>query len=211
MSKKYILAAILIAASVIGGYGCMKSEWEIGEYRDKNAGALEYMEQRYGEKFEYIGLKRSAFYAPNSRSIFVSCESFPGKEILVSIVKDGKEEKYYDNYMEYYFAGQVSDFIVNIAKNYFDDITFRVSISASRSNSAITPKTTFEEYIFAEYYFVRGFMEIGESIEETIHEFANELVRLGIQFSISINIPSTDEGYNIRHFNEDEDIYFRRK
>jgi len=212
--KKYILAAMLVAASVIGGYGCMQLKWENNENRNMStAGALEYMEQRYGEKFEYIK-SHGLHYTPNSRKIFVSCESFPGKEILVSIVKDGKEIKYYDNYMEYYFAEQVNDFIVDIAKGYFDDITFRVSISASRSNSAITPKTAFEEYIFAEYYFVRGFMEIGESgesIEETIHEFANELVRLGIQFSISMSIPSTDEGYNIRHFNEDEEIYFRRK
>ena len=190
----------------------MQLKWEKSEYHDKNAGALEYMEQRYGEKFEYVGLKRSAFYDPNSRSIFVSCESLPGKEILVEIIKDGKEEKYYDNYMEYYFENQVNDFIIDLAKNYFYDATFKSSITAVALNSSIDMTTTFAEYICSKYYFVRGHLDvIGESNEETVRKFADELVTRGIQFSISVNIPSINEGYNIRYFDEDDEIYIRRR
>jgi len=209
MSKKYILAAILIAASVIGGYSCMKSEGE--NQNMSNKGALEYMEQRYGEKFEFIK-SHGLHYSTNSRRIFVSCESFPGEEILVNIVKDGKELKYYDNYMKYYFEEQVSDFIVNTAKNYFDDVTFKLNISATTLHSSINLTTTFDEYIRSKYYFVNGHLEvIGESNEKTVSEFVTELVKLGIQFSVSINIPSVNEGYNTRHFDEDEEIYFRKR
>ena len=207
MLKKYILAAILIAASVIGGYGCMEKK---REYRDINEGALEYMEQRYGETFKFVGA-HGLFYSKNSRSIMVSCASFPGKEIRVDIIKDGKNEKYRDNYMRYYFADQVNEFILNIAKEYFDDVTFRISIFASTIDSSIDFETTFEEYIHNKYS-VYGHMEIGESNEDTIREFADELVRRGIKFTIGINIPSTGEGYDIQYLNDFDEIdFYRRK
>jgi len=210
-SKKYILAAILIAASVIGGYGCMKSEWENSENRNMStAGALEYMEQRYGEKFEFIQA-HGLHYSKNSRKIFVSCESFPGKKINVEIIKDGKEIKYRDNYMEYYFEDQVNEFIVEIAKGYFDDVTFRISISASIMDSSINLETPFDEYIHSKYCTIGGNIHVSELEDETVREFANELVRRGIHFSLTVRIPETKEWYEIWYFKNSTELEFYRR
>ncbi|MCL2815243.1 MAG: hypothetical protein FWD23_11645, partial [Oscillospiraceae bacterium] len=59
------------------------------EYRDANEGALTYMEEKYGEKFEYIK-SHGWLMSTKSRGILVSCETYPGKEIYISIVKEGK-------------------------------------------------------------------------------------------------------------------------
>ncbi|MCL2158150.1 MAG: hypothetical protein FWH48_01950 [Oscillospiraceae bacterium] len=212
MLKKHMLAAMLAAVLLMGGYGCMEMKKNSGysEYRDVNDGALEYMEQRYGEKFTYIKAHGS-FMSYTDRGIMVSCESFPGKEIYVSIVKDGDEEKYYDNYMEYYFAGQVEDYIVDIAKNYFDDVSFEMSISTFRASSKLNLMTTFEEYMDSRNYFVSGHMDVGETTEETMHEFAAELVRRKMYFSIGIDIPSINEAYSIYYYNENDEIEFYRR
>ena len=114
--------------------------------------------------------------------------------------------------MEYYFAGQVEDYIVGIAKNYFDDISFKVKISSIPIDPAIDLTTTFEEYFFRERYFVFGSMEINETTEENMREFAAELMRRNIHFSIGINIPSINEGYSVDYFREDINYdFYRRK
>ena len=211
MPKRYMLAAAVTAALLtllMGGYGCM------GKFDFKynvNEDVLAYLEQRYGEKFTYVKSTGPGM-SLTGRAILVSCESFPGEEIYVSITREGEEEVYRDNYMDYYFAGQVSEMIAGIAKDYFDDVSFKVTISDIQSSSAMDLTTTFEEYFTRENYFVRGNMDVGAASEETMREFAAELLRRGIQFSIGIDVPSVNEGYSIRYYNEeDEEIYFRRR
>ena len=219
MVKKHIMAAMLAAILTMGGYGCMEAEKNSGysEYRDVNDGALEYMEQRYGEKFTYVR-SHGSFMSYTDRGIMVSCESLPGKEIYVSISKKDGEERYYDNYMEYYFARQVEDYIVGVAKNYFDDVSFEVSFSAVPIDPAIDLTTTFEEYILNRRSAISGHMdindsseEIGESSEEIVREFLEELKELGVHFAFGINILSTKTGYITRYFRDSEDIYIRRR
>ena len=206
MLKKYILAAILIAALTIGGYGCM-SETK-GEYRPF-AGALDYMEKKYGEKFTYLDT-HGAFMFANSDKITVSCESLPGREIYVSVQRKNGKETYADSYMAHYFAGQVEDFVIDIAKDYFDVISFKESMPSSGLAFEMDLTTTFEEYFYREEFFIDGGMKIGESDEETVRRFAEEFARCNIQFSIDIKIPSTNEMYYIRRYDDDEEIYFRK-
>jgi len=211
----YILAAVLLAALATLVCGCVEKRDSLREYNERNNGALAYMKQKYREKFEYVrdSPGGGAAFIPNKgRKILVSCESLPGKEICVHIQPRGKKEIYYDNYMRYHFEDQVNEFVIDIAKSYFDEVTFKESISETQIDSSIDLRTKFEEYILSEYYFVRGSMEVGGANEETIREFAEELVGRGIQFSIGINIPSADEGYSIRYFHEDKIIdFYRRK
>ena len=203
----YILAALLAAVLATLVCGCVEKYG----YRDINEGALEHMEKKYREKFEFVR-SHGLFYSKNSRSIMVSCESFPGEVIRVDIIQKGKREIYYDNYMRYHFAEQVNEYITDIAKNYFDEVTFAISISAITIDPEIDLRTTFEEYLFERNYSVYGSMKVGETNEDTMREFAEELVRRGIQFTIGINIPPTDEGYDIRYRHDFKEIdFYRRK
>ncbi|MCL2159435.1 MAG: hypothetical protein FWH48_08510 [Oscillospiraceae bacterium] len=208
MLKKYILAAILIAALTIGGYGCMDETK--GEYRPF-AGALDYMEQKYGEKFTYIET-HGAFMFADSKKITVSCESFPGEAIYVSVQRKNGKETYADSYMAHYFAGQVEEFVIDIAKDYFDVISFKESMPSGGLAFEMDLTTTFEEYFYREEYFIDGVMEIGESDEETMRKFAEEFVSRNIHFSFDINIPSINERYCIDYFRDytEYDFYRRR-
>jgi hypothetical protein len=75
--KKTIMAIISILM-MIGGCGCMG-------FGDINRGALAYMEQKYGEKFEYLKPTGSMMPVKDTRKILVSGESLPGKEIVMVI------------------------------------------------------------------------------------------------------------------------------
>ena len=175
---------------------------------DTNKRALEYMEKKYGEKFEYIK-PGGGGYLTNVRTILVSCESLPGKEIVLVILKDGKGERYKDNYKDNYFAGQVEDFVVNIAKKYFDDVTFEVSISRLSTYPEDDPMPTFEDYISNKY--ISGSMDINDTSEETMREFFDELMTMGLYFSIDIDIPSTGAGYYSAYYDDNTEYRFYRR
>jgi hypothetical protein len=199
--KKAALAIISIL--MIGWCGCMG-------FGDINRGALAYMERKYGEKFEYLKPTGSMMPVNDTRKILVSCESLPGKEIVLVVINDEKGERYKDNYKDHYFEGQVRDFIIDIAKNYFDDVTFRVSISQLSTYPQDDPLTMFEDYM-NEGYTIDGHMDIKETSEETVRKFVEELMRLGLYFSLGIDIPSIDAGYSADHFHNDTEYDFYRR
>ena len=208
MQKKHILALILIAASMIGICGCMGKKYFQISIKES---ALEYMEQKYGEEFTYIDtLYSGSNFDIRLKGITVSCDTFPDKEIFVSIRQGDKVLEYGDNYMDYYFAPQVEDYILGIAKNYFEDIVFELKILDSHATNVLDLTSTFEEYISRERYLVWGFMEIGASDEKTMRKFATDLVKFGFRFSIDIDIFFINERYNITYFNYDDEINFRR-
>ena|GEM_PF-3090233 len=209
MPKKHILAvAVLLAALMIGICGCAGRRYSLAALKE---GGLGYMEQKYGEEFTYI----EACYSGSNFSIRitgikVSCESLPDKEIYVAIMQE-ENLKYRDNYMDYYFAPQTEDYIVGIAKNYFDDIDFSLRISQSQATGAMDLTTTFEKYISSEYFYVDGKMEIGASDEKTIRKFADDLLGRGFHFSLTIDIPSLYEKYDATYYRYNDEFSFDRR
>ncbi|MCL1794234.1 MAG: hypothetical protein FWG34_10215 [Oscillospiraceae bacterium] len=210
MQKKHILALILIAASMIGICGCMGKKYFQISIKES---ALEYMEQKYGEEFTYIDtLYSGSNFDIRLKGITVSCDTFPDKEIFVSIRQGDKVLEYGDNYMDYYFAPQVEDYILGIAKNYFEDIVFELKILDSHATDNFNLTSTFEEYISNKYFYVDGQMEISASNEKTIRKFTNDLLEREIYFSLYIKIPSLDEAYNAYYYRyNDEFLFYRRK
>ena len=212
MIKKYVLAAAMLAALLFASGGCLamkmaKSESQTPSPKDN---VYTYMEKKYGEKFTYVRAAGPSMSFTSS-GVILSCESMPGRDIYALTVKDGKTKKYYDNYMDHYFAGQVEEYIDDIAKDYFDDAKFTTSITEIQSKATMDLTTTFDVYIFYEKRFLIGHIDIGESDEEAMREFANELVRRGFHFFININVPSVDEGYLALYTSSNEELKFRRR
>ena len=174
-----------------------------------NAGALAYMEEKYGEPFEYV--KAWASSTPQKRQILVSCESMPGKEVLVVIDIAGKVESYRDNYMDFYFELQTKDYLSQIANKYFEDFLVIVSVVRAPSGEGISLDTEFEEYIKSGNRPVSANIVIDDTNKDTMLEFLNELKILEIRFTISIDITSVNEGYTARYFQGYNEIYLVRR
>lgn len=205
MVKRILVPAILVATILLGGYGCMNNQQNI------NDAALAYMGQKYGEKFEYISPWGSSYTTPGKRQILVSCGSLPGKEILIVIKDDGEAESYSDNYMDFYYEIQTSDYIKQVASNYFTDFTIEISIRRTPSSDGVSREMGFDDYIRDKNNFVSGNIDINDSDRETVQAFINELKELGVHFSFGIDIISVDEGYTAQYFNSDDDVYLNRR
>ena len=213
--KRAILVAV-VAVLLFANSGCgeciaetMFRNMLISIDDSANNEILAYMEEKYGEKFEYIG-SGGGLSIPGVRNVLVSCESLPGREILVSISGSGKSKTYKDNFMEHYFKKPVEEYISNVAKNYFDDFTFGIYLM-SNSSENIYHGMTLDEYMQNENLTIWSTMKIENFDEETILEFLYELKRLGIHFAIGITIISADEIYDARYYRDYEDIKLKRR
>ena len=207
--KRMVLTAILVAALLIGGISCMEGNPFKPKKGGASAGALAYMEEKYGEPFEYARAWASS--TPQKRQFLVSCESMPGKEILVVIDIANKVESYRDNYMDVYFRPQTTEFFSEIASKYFDDFTLVVADVRAPSGEGISFDTEFEEYIKNENRPVSADIMIDDTHIDTILEFLDELKILEIRFTIGIDITSVDEGYTARYFQGYDEIYLVRR
>ena len=181
------------------------------EQQNINSAALGYMEQKYGEKFEYVGPWGSSYTTPGMRQILVSCASLPGKEILLVISGDGKSESYSDNYMDFFYESQTSDYIAKIADKHFNDFTVEVSIIRSPTADGVLPTTGFEDYIANENHVVDASITISDTNEDAVRGFLNELKELGVHFSLSITITSANEGYTAQYFNDSDNVLLERR
>jgi hypothetical protein len=205
--KKIIIVAILAAWLLCINAGC---GWNISENMNRyfgisNDGALAYMEEKYGEKFTFIKSEVGMSFS-NTRYVYVSCESLPGKEIVVTVVREkGNIETYRDKYMNVYFEDSVDEYISSIANNYFDEFTYRFAIMGT---SVLTTYLgmTFDEYLKKEPHYIFGRVKIEDTSEETVYEFVYELKRLGFHLSLTIDILSGNIQYVARYHRDYDDI-----
>ncbi|CDX04957.1 Prokaryotic membrane lipoprotein lipid attachment site profile [Desulfitobacterium hafniense] len=206
MVRRILVPAMLCIALLLGGYGCMSKEKQ-----NINDAALEYMEQKYGEKFEYVRPWGSSYTTPGRRQILVSCASLPNKEILVVISGDKKTESYSDNYMDLFYESQVSEYIKQVADKHFGNFAVEISIIRSPTAKGISPTTGFDEYILNENHIVDANIIIKTSDEETVREFLAELKKLGVHFSLGITITSTNERFTAQYFHDSKDVFLQRR
>jgi len=200
-SYRYIVTVLLCAMVMLGGSGCIKNP---------SALAVKYMENKYGEKFESIRSTGSHLTPANQRRELVSCESLPGKNILVVITSEGGVDTYADNYMEYYFESQTADYLDQIACVYFDDATIRVQLSGIPKPDNVTLSTTFNDYITSSDHVLWAHLTVVSCDESDVRAFANALRLEGIHFWIRIKSLSETEGYLITYLNGDDDINIER-
>ena len=196
--------ALLMALAVLLSLGCAGCRW----LRDDNKAALKYMEEKYGEKFEYAGSAGTAL-DPNWHELYVSCESIPDKNVLVTI-RMGAVNTYTDNYMNYYYIPQVTEYLHRIADNFFSDVSVDIIYIGGLGEAGaegITPATTtFEELINGSYY-VSGYIITDILDESILNSFLEELKNQKIDFSFRISSSLTDDEYIARYDNGD--IYVR--
>jgi hypothetical protein len=215
--KRILILAMLVAALLLGGYGCMQnnpiqsSPAPSGAARELNTGALAYMEQKYGETFEYAAPWGSSYTTPGKRQILVSCASMPDKEILVVISGDGASESYADNYMDFYFAPQSAAYLKQAADPYFDDTAVDINIARSPAPGDVTLATAFEDYIAHADHVVNGDLTVPDLTEAAVQSFAEELRSRGVHFSLSLTNAAADEGYTVQYFGEDSEVFVERR
>ena len=142
--KHIILSVIMIAAIMITITGCSNPFKPSGE--GVNEMALEYLEEKYGEKFEYAAPTGASY--TGTRSFLAKCESFGENRVLVEIenFKDEENRVIRDNYLAVKYEDEMSDYLSDLANEQFGEC--KVWHGNNHTSSADLPaNASFDEFL----------------------------------------------------------------
>lgn len=141
--KRILLSSILCVIIMIGGTGCM---FENRTKQDVNELALEYLEQKYGETFEYYAPAGSSY--TGTRTFLAKCDSFGDKYILVQITnyKDDENREILDNYIAVKYENEVRKSLKTNADDVFGSSRIFYEASGRVLSSDLSSDASLEEY-----------------------------------------------------------------
>ena len=176
-----------------------------------NSDVLVHLEQKYGKKFEYLAPWGSSYTTPGMRQILVSCDSLPGREILIVITGTDDAVTYRDNYMDFLYESRTLDFIKQVADCYFKEYTIEINIIRTPSADGISPATVFSDYILNKDQIIDAEIVVDHSNEKTVRAFLADLIVRGVHFALDIDIPSNNDCYTAQFFYGDQDVFLERR
>ncbi|MCL2593040.1 MAG: hypothetical protein FWD82_06715 [Defluviitaleaceae bacterium] len=183
-----------------------------------DTGFLRYMERKYGEEFQRIPGYGSPIpsWPFNSRGMvgrYVSSSSFPERRISVVVNRNPFVGRYMDDYIDFYFESQTTNYIKQIADRYFNVFTILARTQSSWIKGEFNDERQFPNIAFENYLnegrLIRAVITVEDLDEEVVKTFAQELKDLRIRFQISIVAVPADKGsYLISYSGDDKDIHF---
>jgi len=164
-----------------------------------NDEALAYMEQKYGERFEYsqsYGDSMSGTY-----ELLATCESFPDQKILVQIENYRKRfgRVFRDNYIAVKYRQETIDFIQDCTVEVFGEANIHYNVRSNVLSCDLSENATFYEYLAdmrVPLSFTIRIKASSFTSEEQITKLAESLSEYGTHY-IAIIAMITDEQFNI--------------
>ncbi|MDE5590689.1 MAG: hypothetical protein K2J60_16375 [Acetatifactor sp.] len=139
--KHIFTVMILFVVLSLGGTGCTQKE----PRQNSNDAALQYMEQKYGEKFEYVAPWGDSM--TGNHELLVSCESLTGKDILVKISNYKSENRVFqDNYLAVKYCEETVGFLSQCANEVFGDSKIDYNVAKHALSPELPADASFEEY-----------------------------------------------------------------
>lgn len=197
---KLILLLSILLVSMLTLSGCSWKKNSDGSYTlgisgsDANALALDYLEQKYGEKFEYAYPYGSSF-GSNTHELLAKCESLPGNLVFVQIKNFRCEDKVFgDNYLAVKYHDEIIEFFQDCANNVFGEANIYYDTPNTTLPSELSANTTFDEFITDVGVSQRFTVEIRKNkftSEEQVEQLADVVSeKVSADFDISVAIVS---------------------
>lgn len=155
--KRISLLAILIAAIMIGCTGCTLTKENVNEL------ALEYLEQKYGEKFEYCAPAGASY--TGTRTFLATCKSFGDYRILVQIenFRDKENRVIRDNYIAVKYKDEVEEFFKQAADEVFGSSKVFCHATGRTLPPELPANASLEEYFSCKEGIMTGVIALPES------------------------------------------------
>jgi hypothetical protein len=142
--KRIIVPAVLVAALLLGGAGCVQNRQQ-DKQRNINDDALVYMEQKYGEKFEYVSPWGSSY--TGTHQLFVKCNSTSSEEILVEVEKTENGNIFRDNMLAVKYRQDTKDFLLECAEKIFGQAKILYEPTKECQSESLSATASFAEYL----------------------------------------------------------------
>ena len=132
--RRFWAGCMICLILTAGGSGCGMNKKLSAEEK-----AVEYMEKKYEEEFQFTGWKKTAF-GSNSKSAGMQSDSLPGKNIRVDIRETEEGNTIYsDNYMAYRLEEELSEKIEEVTGTVYSRYKIVLRISASEFPANMGP------------------------------------------------------------------------
>lgn len=166
--KHILLSVILIAAIMIEGTSCNIFNDE--PKQNVNELALEFLEQKYGEKFEYSAPTGASY--TGTRSFFATCESFGDHAVVVQIenYKDRENRVIRDNYIAVKYEDKVREFFKQISDEEFGSSKIFYNASGRVLSSELSSNASLEEYFSSRDGMITAVISLPESGYENFEQ-----------------------------------------
>jgi hypothetical protein len=191
--KRFFFPAVLCAVLLIlpiGGSGCMG-------YKQQNITeeALAYMEQKYGEKFEYVAPWGSSLANRNKLQMLVKCVSL-SDEVFVEVNYIENEYIFSDNYVAVKYTPETNKLLQSAIDNFFEKSFVVCNISQKALSPDLLAEATFEQYCSDSEASLSATIFIPDSVfeETSVKKFGEKLA-------------DSNMGATIRFFSVDDSIY----
>ena len=199
------LAVIIL----LGVSGCMEinNNSQDGNIQNINDAAIKYMENKYGEKFEYSEPYGNSM--TGTRELLVTCASLPNQKILVQVENYKQSNKIYrDNLIAIKFRQQTVDFIQDCADKQFGEAKVFYDVARDGLSPNLSANASFNEYLSDARVTLNISIRTKASLftsEKQAIQLADALAAYGTHF-ITVLSSVSDEDYG--KSNENESINF---
>ena len=118
----------------------------MNENQNINNAALEYMEQKYGEKFEYFAPYGDSF--TGTREFVARCDNLPGQDVLVQIENYKHDDRIFrDNYIAVKYRQETIDFIKDCAVEQFGEAEVFYDVARDGQSPELSANASFVEFL----------------------------------------------------------------
>ena len=145
--KRILISVALFAVILLGETGCVQNNSaQDSSAQNINNVALEYMEQKYGEKFEYVAPWGNSL--SGTHELIVSCTSLPGYEIVVQVENYKQADKVFrDNYLAVKYQQETTEFLQRHAEEVFGQAIVLYEPSKDSQSESLSATAAYQEYL----------------------------------------------------------------
>ncbi len=176
-----------------------------------NDAALAYMEQKYGEKFEYVGPWGASYANQGVRQMLVKSSSLPD-EILVEAAGSSDEYVFTDNYLAIKYKPEMISAIQTAADQSFGASFVVYDVLMQTLDPELSADSSFEEYSTNPESGIAAIVAVSADVfeESLVQEFSESFGELGIIAQLSF-VALDSEQYSSRETINIDDVIGQKK
>ena len=177
--KHILLSVIMIAAIMITSTSC-SNPFKPKE-KSVNEMALEYLEEKYGEKFEYAAPAGSSY--TGTRTFLATCESFGDKRVLVQIENylDEDNRIVKDDYIAMKYEDNVRELFKKTADEEFG--SSKIFYNGGSTAMDLPSDASFEDYLSYKENLISAVISLPESGYENTEQLESLCEKISGKFS----------------------------
>lgn len=159
--------------------------------------ALAYMEEKYGEVFTYAAPWGSSY--SGTREFLATCESLPGKTVLVQVADfKGENPVYRDNFLAVKYQEDTAAYFLNKAEAVFGQVNVFYEASKYSLTGQLAQEPSFEAFLMDAGTVIDVLVEVSGAVtRQEVEDLTASLGESGGQITLTL-VAVTEDTFGTR-------------